>query len=281
MISTQVVQSTIEKHVNDNKMDLRQRLPRGSIPEMIKLYGFSKYDITYALSKIKRSKGYRVQSSGTVSKTVTSDLQTYCLNNELYRSSNDEVTACNKIIAAMNLLLPRGGKGMLIGTPTAFCASRNTNNNLFITDNLEVATILKFTTDEPITIIVGNAVNPAKAMLKAQHWKSNSITKNSNVYVNRVDSFSYQHYVSNFASGGDLCKVILLTSGIWKDSKKSKWKREKKGIYLNLDYETPSILLTNMYPNLHILAITKEVNHSFSVRYLNDGENSLLKWKED
>lgn len=286
MTRREEVKSTIEKHIDDNKIDLKLEFPWGSRKELITLYDFSEQEVKHALSVIRGERGSRTRSSknaskNVIDKTVISDLQTYCLSNGLYRSSNSETAACKKIIAAMKSLVPRGGKGMLIGTPTAFCASQSMNNNLFITDNFEVATILKFTTDVPITIVIGNAINADKATLKAQHWRSNSTTKDSIIHIDRIDRFSYYRYVSNFASGGDKCKVILLTSGIWKDSYVSKRKREKKGMpYLNLDYETPSNKLTNEYPNLHILAMTKELVHGFSIRYLNNGKHDLLQWKE-
>ncbi|MDX1806861.1 MAG: hypothetical protein R3267_07535 [Paenisporosarcina sp.] len=281
MLTTQhheIIKRQVQEYVDENKINLNHRLQKGTVYRMHKALAISQSDISYALSIIRKERGQG--RSRKIQKTVFSDLQQVCLENRLFRSSNKETPACDKMIGSLKSFIPQGGKGLLIGTPTAFCASPNENNSLLITDNLEVATILKFTTDEPITIVVGNSVDPEKAIIKGQHWKSNTITKDANVIVDRVSQWTYANRISEMAYDGSLCKVILLTSGVWTDSETAQWKRRQKGIYLDLDFKTPSINLTKRFKNLHILALVRDDLVNFGVVYVNKGIVHKVTWKD-
>ncbi len=103
MLNNEMIKATIEKHIDNNQIDLKQKLPHGSRIALAKLYNFSKDDVKDALSAIRGERNCRLYSSNAnaIEKTVTSDFQTYCLNNELYRNSNNETPACDMIITAM------------------------------------------------------------------------------------------------------------------------------------------------------------------------------------
>ena len=162
---------------------------------------------------------------------------------------------------------------MIIGTPTAFCASHHKRNNMFLTDNLKVAHILDMTTDEdkhPI-IVVGDAIDPVKAELKTFHWKTNNTTNHFNIKKGIVDKISYTHHITKLAEKHDLCKVILMGSGVWNGSKHSEYKW--KGF--DFDFRSPSEYLITQYPNLHIVAMTlpggKEGSYHYVIEHLHYG----------
>ena len=108
-------------------------------------------------------------------------------NNITRDSPNKERTACDKIIQLINNELPRGGASMIIGTPIAFCVSRMSSNNMLLTDNMEVAVALKFTTDVLPTIVIGDLIDPVKAHKKSADWRSNNSTSNFTIIVDGVD----------------------------------------------------------------------------------------------
>jgi hypothetical protein len=199
-----------------------------------------------------------------------------CLENGLYRNSFKEGPAC-KIIMSILMALPLGGSGLLIGTPTALCVHSHAKSKQLVTDNYVVAMVLKVTTlFRPLTIVIGNAVNPLKAQVKADHWKSCDMTSDSEIILDKVGRDAFSRHVSVFAEKNDIAKVILMTSGLWNCSPRNKKKYAEYGIEPN--FKDPSEYLTSVYKNLHIIALTKEgSSFDFSVRYLHNGINKIIK----
>lgn len=271
------VKNYVEKVINEKNYDLKEQLPVGLASDLANNLGVPCYDITYIIHHMRKRRGIRVKKHYITKKTSITDIQTHLLEKELFRNApNKEVGACETIVNALLDELPRGGVGMMIGTPTTFCASDKMNNNMIITDNLEVAIMLKATTRFPLKIVIGNAINPEKAKLKAIHWRSNNSTNNSDIKLDRVDRNSFTRHVTALAKRYSLCKVILMTSGVWSYCKNTQKKYEKYNIDMN--YETPSKILTAKYKNLHILAMTTEPNVlGFCVRYLHNGKNEIIK----
>ena len=85
MTRSEQVKRTIEKHIDDNNIDLKVKFPHGFRPALAKLYNFTIQEVKSATSIIRGERDSRVYSSNAnaIEKTVTSDFQTYCLNNEL------------------------------------------------------------------------------------------------------------------------------------------------------------------------------------------------------
>lgn len=268
-----------EELLNKKKYDFNCYLPYGIVPEIIKDTGESIQNIRYALKLIKKERGIILTRkkelvSGEVVKAIKTPLYDYCIENKLIRSSPTETSACNTIIHALQNIVPKGGSALLIGTPTPFCASDNCKNNMMIIDNLEVAIELINTTSVPPTIVVGNAINPVKAQLKGDHWKSNTSTNICDIRVDRVDRNTFTRYVTLHVEKSPLCKVVLLTSGVWNCSPGTK--RKHNG--LDMNYKEPSEYLTSVYPNLHILAMVRQSRRfDLDVRYLHNGSNEILK----
>lgn len=274
-MSRHAIKNYVKDFLIKNNYNLNRRLPHKIRPMLAEMFWTSTDEIKYAIYTIRKELGEKVQKQVEIfPETKINDFQTYCVNNNILRdAANKERNACSKIVNALINVLPQGGIGMLIGTPTAFCATIKGNNNLLLTDNFEVALALKWTTDTPIKIIVGNAVDEKKAQLKAQHWKLNNSTNDSTVVLDKVDRNSYIGYITDLMAYEKLTKVVLLNSGVWKCCKTTK--RKYNG--LDFNFKSPSIHLTALYPNLHILAITRETKgFDFSVRYLNNGKNELI-----
>jgi len=274
----------IVKWVAENNINLNKRLIPGTIPQLQTILNAEKIPVKRALTQVRNIMDLHVNKPKIVFKTrraVYSGHQEICINNNLLRASNKETPACDLIIAAIRELLPWYGKALLIGTPTPFCASKSVQNNLFILDNLYVAAALQFTTRQEIEIVIGNSVDPVKAKLKAQDWRSNTITKGADITCMPLDKYSYHKYVNNFAKNNNPAIVVLLTSGAWVNSKATMYRNSKKGIFINQDFKTPSELLVKKYPkNLHILALTNNDGMNFQVRWLRDNKNTLLRWKK-
>jgi len=247
--------------------------------------GYSINDISYVIQKIRKQTGKFASEHlrGCITDTVPSSLSECCLQDGLIRGSNNEGPAIDLMVACCGneKILPHGGKAMMIGTPVSFCACPSVNNNLLITDNLRLAHIVDFTTEYPVKIIVGSAVDENKAITKVQQWRSNSSTKDFDTRYAWLDRFTYYDFINEFASDGKLTKVFKLDNGTWKDCKYSKRKRKLMGHpEMDLNFHKSSIDLSLKYPNLHILAMTKEHLHSISVVHVFKGKSYTVRWKE-
>lgn len=270
--------SNLKNILNEEGYDINKRLKRGSRIDFANRLGVDPHIIEVKLRQIRKESGSKVQK--TESSTENRDVQICLLNLGLLRKSNLEGVACKTINHNLQHKLPWGGAGMIIGTPTALCASDGATNNQIMTDNPAVATVLDSTTDinNPVSIIIGNAVNPEKARLKEQHWNSINYPNDLSVKVDRVDRDGFTMYVTAFVERYKPypCKVILLTSGIWEFSRTTQQNFKKNGIEGNFNFEDPSKYLTSKYKNLHILAMTKGP-YGFNIRYLHNGKNEIVE----
>jgi len=270
----------IEAIIEYQEINLKDKLPDGYPNYIAEIFNIPKTLVNRYLHYIRREKAISTKGYKEVYRTSETELREICLKAGLIRNSPDkEAAACATIMKYIKEL-PNGGAGIILGTPTAFCASLNRNYPMLIMDNFETAIVLKHYTSIPLTIVIGNAINEKRAQVKAQHWKSNNITNSSTIIVDKVDSYSFYNYISKFAEKHSLVKVILMTSGVWIYCKRTRSRYKKKyGIddSLDLNFERPSIELTNKYKNLHIFAMTKETKVGFDIRYLHDGKNEIVR----
>jgi len=242
------------------------------INELTNKLGIERKSVISKIHALRKKTAGVNTKADRVHKSSVTDFYKICHKYDITRKSpNKERDACNKIIKVINDL-PKGGAGMLIGTPTSFCISKNTKNKLLLTDNMEVATTMIHSTNVPTSIVVGNAINPTRAKVKATHWKSNNSTYKCSVLLDIVDQVSYTYYVTQLAETNPLAKVILMTSGLWGFCKESQEKYEG----FNFDFKTPSEYLTSKYSNLHIVAMVGGApTESFKIHYLNNGNTTV------
>jgi len=268
----------IKKYIIEQNYDLTKKLPFGTTTAIANKLNVKTYDVTNAFVAIRKASHLETFSGNPIVADKQSGFPNifteHCIENNLTRKNpNSELTACNTISNYLVRNIPHGGDGMIIGTPTAFCASLNTNNKMFFTDNLKVAHALDMTTDTPPTIIIGAGVDPKKAAIKAHHWKINNTTFHFKVITDIVDRNALIHYVTKMAEQHDFCKVIIMTSGVWSCSltTQRKWK-------LDLNFKAASEYLTMKYPNLHIIAMTTGDGGSYhyQIKHLNNGKEIVV-----
>lgn len=277
----------VMKYLDDHNMDVFN-MKFGDVPMIAEALNMNKKTVASTINRIKKKQqesNQKPKEGETISEEIPKQphiniFTDFCVKWGLTRNNpNKEVVACENICKGL-LDLPRGGKGIIIGTPTAFCASENKNNNLLLTDNLKVAHILDATTDLGIspTIVIGNAVNPEKAELKAFHWKNNNSTASYDVIIDVVDRDSFTYYVTLYAEKFDFCKVVLMTSGGWIgcESSKKKW-----GVDGN--FKSPSEFLVQKFPGLHIIAMISgsggesSGHYNYIVKHLHRGGSRIIK----
>jgi hypothetical protein len=247
--------------------DLAERLPRGFINEMVGQFSAAKNDIKYALTLLRQERGVIIKRKSRVKKLKKNKFLEVCREYGFMRSSKKEGVACEAICKHLIYNVPHSGHSLLIGTPTPWCASDlGTYNNTIIDDNDMVAKTMKLTSSS-MTIAIGNSVDSEKADRKADCWNRMSTMKDVEVITEPIHRDSFNRLVTRYADKNQICKVVLLTSGTWRGCKKSYDKHE-----LDLNFESPSIYLTRMYPNLHILALVRTSNYVFSVKYVHGGE---------
>jgi len=191
-----------------SEIDFTKRLSRNTLSILELELGVERSKISKSLSYYKRVNDiqtvhYNISNKPKVISTYpkrlrtppTIDFQNICIENNLFRKNpSKEILACRTMSNTLVRRLPIGGTGLLIGTPAAFCASTTDTNKLFLVDNLEVAMALRMTTDEIPSIIVGNIIDPKKAEIKAQHWRSNNGTNDFKISVEPVDRNSYAYH---------------------------------------------------------------------------------------
>ena len=273
------------KILQKSDIDFTKRLTKNTLSILELELNVPKVRISKCLSYWKKKNGF-LRESPKRTPVVASmpkrrmnpprvDFQNICLENNLLRKNpSKEVLACRTMTNALIRKLPIGGIGLMIGTPAPFCAAAIEKNKLFLVDNLEVAIALRATTDEPPSMIIGNIIDPVKAEIKAQHWRSNNSTNDFKISTEPVDRDSYFFHLTMLAQNNDLVKVVLLTSGLWSGSQRT---RKKYGFDTN--FRDPSIYLTSRYPNLHVLAMTMgrdNRTYVFQVKYVHDGKTEDL-----
>lgn len=265
------IKGILSSYLLEHSHDLSD-LPYGFAPQASKDLDINVTSIRYAIKRLRKERGIIKNPPKEISIDRTTDIQDCLLSNGLIRSSNKEGIACDIIIQTLLKRIPWGGSGMLIGTPTAFCASPHQTNKRIITDNYAVALALQWTTIHPLEIVVGNAIDEEKAKLKASHWKSIDML-NPKVTLDIVDRDSFSYYVTKFALKSEVSKVILLTSGPWSCSRST---MKKRG--LESKFDSPSQFLTKKFRNLHILAMCMDRNGmGFHVKYLHNCNEEIIR----
>jgi hypothetical protein len=246
--------------LNELGLDLKSRLTYEHRKILANKIEVQPQSVPVYMAKIRNK--YGTNNIPEIKEKQKIDLYQCCIENGLTRKMpNLEEGCCNKFIQILKHNIPIGGGGMIIGTPTAFCASEHQSNNELLTDNLKVAIVLELVTDTIPTIVIGNAINQQKANIKAMHWKNNNATSDYNVYVDIVDKYGYFQYVSEFAKRNPFAKVLLMTSGQWGFCRKSQEKYEG----WDFNFKEPSEYLVKKYRGLHILAM---IGRSLNVLHL-------------
>lgn len=272
--------SLITEYLLTHDDDITKKLPRGRGIQIAKDLGIKYNTFMSGFRKLKKSKGIIIIKDGgargkklvkhPVSKTHP--IKKYCVDNKFIRSSpTKEYAACQSIIKSL-FGLPSGGGGMIIGTPSVFSACSSDKYSLVSIDNMEVALALKWTTDITPTLVIGNAVEPAKAQVKANDWAMMNSTSKFNIILDKVYRDSFTRHISMFAEKNKIAKVVLMMSGAWACSIATKIKYG-----MDLNFKDPSEYLTNVFPNLHIIAMTRKARgFNFEVRYVYRGKNELI-----
>ena len=264
----------IQKYLKDNNLDLHKRMPSGSSTELAKILKVTPKSVYNMIGKLRKRDTAKealkiIEDEQGAPEPTLEDFKELCLKNDFIRKAPDkEATACDIICDFLHTRMTRGGAGMIIGTPTAFAASKNQQYKMVASDNLEVAISLKWTTDIIPTVVIGNSVNPEKAKLKALHWSQLSSTSKFNILLDKVDRDSYTHHVTRFAEANSFAKVIMMMSGVWECAEST---RKKYGMELN--FKDPSVYLSTIYPDLHILAMTRNIKKfGFSIQHVHRGK---------
>lgn len=261
---------TMEEIFSENDYNVFD-LPYGVLTKMSRDLGKPPGVINYAYRRLKKENRIVTSKRSTIIRTIRTPIYNACIEQDLLRNSNQEGKPCHIISNYICNYLPRGGYGLLIGTPTAFCASKNCSNNMIQVDNLIIAAMLEHTTIVSPTIVIGSALDAEKARKKADDWKSNNATNKCKVITDKVDRDSFSHYVTTLAGKSLICKVVLLTSGNWEGT------TSKSSRGLDLNFKDPSLYLTSIFPKLHILALVRdEINRGFKAMYLNNGNCGVL-----
>jgi len=261
----------VEKYLNDNNYNLTKRLPLGSLEQIAKDLKLKKTQVQDSLKVVKKRKGIQVRNSNTITKPSVNNLVRVFKNFGVERKSPNRNRISSDIICRTLIHdIPNGGVSMMIGTATPFAISPNPKNNCLLTDELEIAAILRHTCDKDPIIIVGNLISPEKAEIKGKFWKNINTTCNCDIIVDRVDRDSFTNHVTKLAEPNLPAKVVLVTSGVWSCCKPT---RRKYGYDFN--YQSPSLYLSTVYPNLHILAMVMHAN-IFKVHYINNGKEIVL-----
>lgn len=264
------IEKVIEPH------DLKRRLPAGLASAIAKRTEKSIANVRKTILFIRRDRCVIVQTD----QTVKPDKQNNNLDGILsileaaeffFNSPAKAAVIANTMIHILIYDWPEGGHTIMLGTPSALGVSLHPKYNKIVTSELEIATVAKHTSGS-FTIFVGNGVNELKAKAKAYLWDLLGLTNNVDIMIENVTRDSFNHLITKAAEKHTIVKVILLTSGSWSGSKSS---LDKLGIDVN--FKAPAEYLTKRYPNLYILALVRTSKYVFSVRYLHNGINKIIK----
>lgn len=177
------------------------------------------------------------------------------------KSPSKEAAACNQIIHEIGLL-PVGGLGLIIGTPTAYAYNdaptwigKPLLDNLYVAHHLEQAT-------RRMKIVVGNAINPQKALDKITDWLSLFSKRNAIIIDDNVNPSSFEKHITFLARKNEVVKVILMMSGEWNGQS---------------NYERVAERLIKQFAKLHIIAMTKTYRRHFSIVVLNQNKKVIIR----
>ena len=261
----------IHKYVQKNNISL-DLVPTQHCKIMQKRFRISRQQHRYALDELRKS--LNIKKKEPKQRILKSDaIQNCLLERGLVRGSNKQGPASKTIIHALDVILPRGGNGLLIGTPgPLFTGASQMNNNNIIVDELFIAIFLEHVTGNPIEIVIGNAHDEIKAMEKASDWKAiDMLHKDTDIKLDVVHRDSFNYYVTKFTSRYTFTKVVLLTGGIWECNIQTARKHN-----LDLSYADPVRFLTSKFANLHVLALCRK-GTGFCVKYVHNGKEEVIE----
>lgn len=261
----------VEKYIEDNGYDLTRRLSLGSIDKIASGVAIERKKVKNAISVIKRKNGLRVQTGNNVKRPAVNNLvEIFEPFNVEKQSPNQNKICSDRILYALMDDIPKGGAGLLIGTSTPFATSPTPKNNLLLTDELDIAVLLRMTCKHLPRIVVGNLISPKKAEIKGLFWRNINSTSNCEISVQPVDRDSYTQQITALAEEHSLVKVVLMGGGVWSCSEPSRRKYKQE-----FNFKSPSLYLSTVYPNLHILAMVMHGN-LFKVHYIHNGNDIIL-----
>lgn len=261
----------VKELVEQKQCDLSGRLPKSLLINIAAQLGVEKYKVSYIVNCLRKNHPLEFQKAQRQPSNLFHDA---CKSYDFIRSSKQETNACDLITEYLMRFLPAGGYGLLAGTPTPFCASfHKKNHHSILTDNFEVAIIMKKTCDQ-LCLLIGNAVKPEKAQYKADTWMRTSSMKRAEILVGPVNSESFARKVEALAKKHPLCKVVFLTSGAWTSSRRSRRKYS-----FNVNFRDSLLKISAQYPGLHIIAMTMSSIMRFDVKYVNKGIEQTISLK--
>jgi len=268
------LEKRIARIIDKKGYDLTKRLPYGFACKTAKDIGITSVKVRETVNAIRKSRHISVQQENTVKLNDSNGFNDVCRDNNLMRQGNKEGLACKSIRKFVMDNLPRGGHGLLFGTPIPLCVSDHpTFNKTLIDDELAIAHTMVDTCDG-LTIVIGDAVKNAKAQFKVDTWKRLYTMHKANVVKEPVNRDSFTRWMTKLIEKHSICKVVLITSGSWTNSKSS-WDKYR----FDVNFEAPSKYLTSIYPNLHILALTMSHQYMFSVKYVSGGSETTIYGK--
>lgn len=284
------IQQALLQFIKEEKVNLKREIAWYVKEKWRDVLNCSMGQINHAISMIRQQVGlYPNRFRKTIEKPTRTKLNYMCLEDKQYRDSpRHEAIACDKMTKfIVRGGMPFGGYALYIGTPAPFSASDQFNYRMTCTDNFEVAIMLKNTSDQS-KIVVGDLINPEKALLKAQEWKSLSSTNCCTVELMKVhrDTYKSEIHSAMFRMAKQLpVKVVLMNSGVWTfcEATRQRYQKMFPDIDFNrisFDFETPSMELSNRFDNLHILAMTRDPGEddyrNFVVKYIHKGEVKII-----
>lgn len=261
----------IEEIINNINLDLIKRTPAPIISYMVKITGKNAWQVKEAINAIRRRRCLKVKRVDKPSLGNGNPIIQACLKDKLLRASRRQGPVSKAIGKFAVRNLPMIGAGLLFGTPGPFFASKNKNlSNTIIDDEGCLGHMLMLTCDS-VTVIVGDVIDSVKAKIKADHWRSLDSMRGAIVKEETADRDSYTCWITRLVEKYSVCKVILLTSGSWNGSPES---FKKYG--LDVNFRAPSIRLTEMYQNLHILALRRIGEYAFDAVYVHNGFEKVI-----
>ena len=263
------MEETIELMLKMRHPDLTQRTPYGLCIEIAKYLNIEPAWVKEVIYKARKKQRVSIQSKDTTKRNETNLILEACKEYGFNRASKKEGPLCFAAAKYLKDILPEGGHGILFGTPTPLCSSDHPKQNqMIIDDELLIAHMMKMVT-ENMTIVIGDAVNNKKAQDKVDLWSRLMTMSGSSIVQGPADRNSYSKYLTRSIEKYHICKVVLLTSGHWTDAAKNKYG-------LDLNFKSPSLFLTKVYSNLHILALTRNGVHRFELRYVHNGKENVI-----
>jgi len=281
VITYEILIKELERVLERDGIDyLNQDIPRGYLSGVTREYaGVTRVEMGRALKELrirKRAIPVKIKTENEMS-NYKSLQHAYDIGNtnfrqslvdcRMIRSSPKEKNANIKIGRLLTNTVPKGGSGILMGSPTAICASQDSMSKNLIIDNTGVATALLFSTDY-MRIVVGNIIDPEKATLKVAQWKNLDLFRDIPVEDYPLDARGFYDKVTEMITAGNkFLKVVFLSSGVWYG------KNEKR---FDANFHDAAMELSRKHSGLHLLTMVRS-HPGFNIHYINKGKTKVYK----